>query len=109
MKLLLDENLSYRIVPHILTAYPDSAHVKDFTLLQTADTDIWHFAQQHNFIITSKDADFHQKSLLWGHPPKVVYLRVGNRSTTYIIDLLLNRKSVIQSFITTDESLLVLG
>ncbi len=88
MKLLLDENLSDRIVSQILDLYPDSAHVKLLGLTQTNDTLIWSFAQQHCYTIVSKDADFHQRSLVFGHPPKLVYLRVGNCPTSRITQLL---------------------
>ena len=59
MKLLLDENLSDRIIPRILDLYPDSAHVKSQNLIHTEDRLIWAFAQEHGFTIVSKDADFH--------------------------------------------------
>lgn len=29
-------------------------------------------AAEHRFVIVSKDADFHQRSFVLGHPPKVV-------------------------------------
>ena len=58
VKLLLDENLSDRIVPQILDLYPDSTHVKSHKLVHADDTLIWSFAQQNGFTIVSKDADF---------------------------------------------------
>lgn len=88
MKLLFDENLSDRIVPKIIDLYPDSTHVKTEGLEHAADGVIWSFAKEHGLTIVSKDADFHQRSLLFGHPPKLIYLRVGNCSTTHIIDVL---------------------
>lgn len=88
MKLLLDENLSDRIVPQLLDLYPDSAHVKWHGLLDTDDILIWSFARENGYTIVSKDADFHQRSLVFGHPPKLIYLRVGNCSTSQIVDLL---------------------
>jgi len=77
VKLLLDENLSDRIVSQILDLYPDSAHVKLLGLTQTNDTLIWSFSKQHGYTIVSKDADFHHRSLVFGHPPKLAYLRVN--------------------------------
>lgn len=88
MKLLLDENLSDRIVSKILDLYPHSAHLKSFSLLQSDDNAIWIFARQNGYAIVSKDSDFHQRSILWGHPPKLVYLRVGNISTNEIVNIL---------------------
>lgn len=89
--------------------YSGSAHVKDFGLAQTDDDRIWYFAKTNGYIIVSKDSDFHQKSLLWGPPPKFIYLRVGNCSTSYIIQVLLNNYSTIAAFAEHEnESILVL-
>jgi predicted nuclease of predicted toxin-antitoxin system len=109
VKLLLDENLSDRIIPRILDFYPDSAHVKSLNLTRTDDELIWKFAQSHGFTIVSKDADFHQRSLLLGHPPKFIYLRVGNCPTSEIIDLLIGDSPQILDFgDDTDSSILIL-
>jgi predicted nuclease of predicted toxin-antitoxin system len=64
VKLLLDENLSDRIIPQILDLHPGSAHVKAVNLVQADDGEIWEFARRHGFTIVSKDSDFHQRSLL---------------------------------------------
>ncbi|HEY5792128.1 MAG TPA: DUF5615 family PIN-like protein [Chthoniobacterales bacterium] len=109
MKLLLDENLSDRIVPRILDLFPDSTHVKLLGLTRTNDTLIWSFAQQHGFTIVSKDADFHQRSLVFGHPPKFVFLRVGNCPTSRIIQLLRFSGVLLSAFESDpDTSILVL-
>lgn len=78
MKLLLDENLSDRIINKIIDLYPDSEHVKNLALINTDDVVIWEYAKANDFVIVSKDSDFHQRSLVYGHPPKFVYLRIGN-------------------------------
>ena len=98
MKLLLDENLSDRIVPQILDLYPGSAHVKSYDLVHTDDTLIWSFAREHGYNIVSKDADFHQRSLLFGHPPKLVFLRVGNCPTRRITLLLRSNHVRLSAF-----------
>ncbi len=98
MKLLLDENLSDRIVPQVLDLFPDSTHVKSHGLLRTNDTLIWSFAREHGYVIVSKDADFHQRSLLLGHPPKLVFLRVGNCPTSRITQLLRASLRVLSAF-----------
>jgi len=98
VKLLLDENLSDRVVPQILDLYPDSAHVKSHSLIHTDDFLIWSFAQQHGYQIVSKDADFHQRSLVFGHPPKLVFLRVGNCTTSRITQLLRSNIVLLSAF-----------
>lgn len=98
MKLLLDENLSDRIVPQILDLYPDSSHVKSHGLIHTDDLLIWSFAQEHGYTIVSKDSDFHQRSLVFGHPPKFVYLRAGNGPTSRITQLLRSNFVLLAAF-----------
>ena len=109
MKLLLDENLSDRVVNRIIDLYPDSNHVKNLGLVSTDDALIWEYAKTNNFIIVSKDADFHQRSLVYGHPPKFIYLRIGNSPTSKIVDILRNNFDTICEFLESQiESILIL-
>lgn len=98
MKLLLDENLLDRIVPQIASFWPGSAHVKELGLIHTDDALIWDFAKDYEFTIVSKDADFHQRSLLYGHPPKLVYLRIGNAPTRAITGLVTANQMALENF-----------
>lgn len=110
MKLLLDENLSDRIIHKIIDLYPDSEHVKTLTLTNTDDGIIWEYAKANGFVIVSKDSDFHQRSLLYGHPPKFVYLRIGNSPTSKITQILRdNFDTIIQFGEREAESLLMLA
>jgi predicted nuclease of predicted toxin-antitoxin system len=109
VKLLLDENLSDRIIHKIANLYPDSAHVKTLGLLNTDDVIIWDYAKANAFVIVSKDSDFHQRSLLYGHPPKFIYLRIGNSPTSKIVQTLRNDFHTITQFESSEtESILVL-
>ena len=45
------------------------------------DSAVWAYARQHGFTIVSKDGDFSGRSSLYGAPPKVIWLTVGNCST----------------------------
>lgn len=110
MKLLLDENLSDRIIQRIVDLYPDSEHVKTLGLINTDDAVIWEYARMNGFMIVSKDSDFHQRSLLYGHPPKFIYLRVGNCPTSKITQILRDNLDTIIQFESSEaESLLVLA
>lgn len=109
MKLLLDENLSDRVIDRIVDLYPGSEHVKTLGLINTDDAVIWEYAKVNEFLIVSKDSDFHQRSLLYGHPPKFIYLRVGNCPTSLIIQVLRDNFDTISQFESSEtESLLVL-
>ncbi len=110
MKLLLDENLSDRIIHRIVDLYPNSEHVKTLGLINTDDALIWEYAKINGFVVVSKDSDFHQRSLLYGHPPKFVYLRIGNCPTSKIIQILRDNLETIVQFESSEiESLLVLA
>jgi len=109
VKLLLDENLSDRIIHKIVDLYPDSNHVKTLGLINTDDVVIWEYAKANDFVIVSKDSDFHQRSLLYGHPPKFIYLRVGNCPTSKITQILRDNLGTIIRFESSEtESLLIL-
>ena len=95
MKLLLDENLSDRIISQIVDLYPDSVHVKTLGLINTDDVVIREYAKARDFVIASKDSDFHQRSLLYGHPPKFIYLRIGNSPTSKIVQIMRDNFGII--------------
>lgn len=103
MKLLFDQNLSHKLALVVQNQFPASAHVRELGLSEADDHDLWDFAREHGFTIISKDSDFHQRSLLYGAPPKVVWLRVGNCSTTELIDLLQRHLDNLLRF-DSDES-----
>lgn len=67
MKLLLDENLSDRIIYKILDLYPGSKYVKTVGLINTDDAQIWEYAKINGFLIASKDTAFRlNRSILLG-------------------------------------------
>ena len=110
MKLLIDENLSYRLVARLEEAFPGTASVNQVGLRSQPDTAIWDYAVEQGFAIVSKDEDLRQLSFFRGHPPKVVWLAVGNAGTDRIADLLLRNKNRIATFLDqAEESLLALN
>lgn len=56
------------------------------------------FAREQGFTLVSKDSDFHQRSLLYGFPPKLIWLQVGNCSTELIENLLFQSRGDIEAF-----------
>lgn len=71
MKLLLDENLSRRVVPFILDTYPESTQVALIGMEQADDQTIWDYAKQNGFVIVTRDSDYLDLSALRGHPPRL--------------------------------------
>ena len=81
MKLLSDENLSFRLVEKLADLYPGSEHVKDAKLLNADDSQVWAYAKTGDFIIVSKDSDFNDMVVIQGVPPKIIWLKLNNCST----------------------------
>src|SRR5262245_34831953 len=98
MKLLFDENLSPQLVRLLADLFPDSQHVRDVGLQAADDSVIWKYAQENSLIICSKDSDMHQRSFLLGYPPKVVWVRLGNCSTSDVATLLGKHFTAIEAF-----------
>lgn len=110
MKLLLDQNLSPRLVRLLADVYPESVHVHTLGMDTAPDSDIWRYAAEQGYVIVSKDADFHQRSLVFGAPPKVIWLRVGNTRVAQDAALLRERYIAIRHFLEdSDAAFLVLS
>lgn len=103
MKLLLDQNLSPRLVDLLETRFPGIEHVRFVGLDQASDETVWEFARVNRYAIVSKDQDFHQLAFLRGAPPKVIWLRVGNCTTLAIEQTLLRRAESIEAFFRDKE------
>ena len=98
MKLLFDQNLSPRLARLLADIFPDSTHVREVGLRDADDSAIWDYAKLNDFAIVSKDSDFQQRSLLYGHPPKFIWIRVGNCPARTIEDLLRKHSVAIHTF-----------
>lgn len=98
MKLLFDQNVSPRLVRWLADIYPDSVHIREVGLRDADDADIWDYAKLNGFTIVSKDSDFQQRSLLYSHPPKFIWLRVGNCTVKTIEELLRKHSVAIHTF-----------
>lgn len=107
MKLLLDQNLSRRLLPHLEPLFPQSSQVALLGLAEADDTGIWMFAQHETFAIVTKDADFVELSLMRGFPPKVVWLNLGNVSNALVLARLTAEADAINDFLAnTTEGVL---
>lgn len=99
MKLLFDQNISFRITTLLSDIFPDAMQVRQLALENSTDIEIWQFAKHHDYCIVTFDADFIDISNLRGHPPKIIWLRFGNTSTKSIAKIILENKEVIMSFL----------
>ena len=98
MKLLFDENLSPKLPRALEDIFPGSAHVHDCGLGKASDATIWDHALTGDFTIVSKDSDFHARLVLAGSPPKLIWLRTGNRNWKHVADLLRRNSVAIHTF-----------
>ena len=98
MKLLFDENLSDRLVILLEDIFPQSIHVRDVGLKSADDHLVWEYAKTNDLTLVSKDSDMHQRSFLFGAPPKVVWVRLGNCSTAEVEKLLRDNLAAVKEF-----------
>jgi predicted nuclease of predicted toxin-antitoxin system len=101
--LLFDENLAVRLVAELADLYPGCVHVGGQGLAPAPNLVIWHHARDRGFTIVTKDEDFQALSVLYGAPPKVIWIRLGNCSTADIIRLLRERRNEIARFMANEE------
>ena len=104
MKLLFDQNLSYKLKTRLKKEFPDSAHVSDFRMMESDDLAVWDYAKANQYTIVTCDADFFDIMLVKGFPPKVIWIKKGNSSTQSVYDAICLRLSMIRDFETSPES-----
>jgi predicted nuclease of predicted toxin-antitoxin system len=98
MKLLFDQNLSFKLCQSVADLFPESDHVDHSGLSEAGDRDVWDYAKANGFAIVSQDADFAEMAILLRSPPKVIWLRGGNQSTAAISTLLRRHAELILAF-----------
>ncbi len=103
MKLLFDQNISFRILKQISDVYPEAKQVKDVGLENSSDSEIWEFARKNNYCIVTFDSDFYDLSVIKGIPPKIIWLRTGNTSTISIAKVLIDNQELIREFIQSPD------
>jgi predicted nuclease of predicted toxin-antitoxin system len=98
MKLLLDNNLSPKLVGQLADVFPDSSHVALLGLDRSPDPEVWKAAREHGYALLSKDSDFNDLLIAKGFPPKVIWLRLGNCTTTEAAQALRKHSTAIIDF-----------
>lgn len=103
MKLLLDENISHKLVIRLQEFFPEIKHISDFQLNSIDDKVIFHFAKENDFAIVTFDEDYFTLSVLNSFPPKIIWLRTGNLSTNELEVILKAKRAVIEKFLNDIE------
>jgi predicted nuclease of predicted toxin-antitoxin system len=103
VKLLLDENLSRKLVHRLADLFPDSIHVSAIGMLQSGDTAIWDRAKEGGYILVTADADFYELAMTYGPPPKVIWLRSCDYPTSSAERLIRSNAIRVAEFVTDDQ------
>lgn len=104
MKLLYDHNLSPRLVERLADIFPGAQHVAGVGLSRATDDEVWAYAASQEACIVTKDSDFNDLSVLRDPPPKVMWLRIGNCTTTQLESLLRTHTVLIHEFLLDDTA-----
>ena len=103
MKLLFDQNISFRLVKRIESLFPGSQQVKSLALENKTDKTIWDFAKKEEYTIVTFDSDYYDLSLTLSHPPKIIWIKTGNLTTNALEKLLTAKAEQIKSFISDSD------
>ena len=107
MKILLDANISWKLVNRLKPIFGECAHVDLIGLnVPAEDTDIWNYAEKNGYIIITKDNDFIDLLELNGFPPKIVLLRTGNNRSQSLFELLKKIEPMIEDLEKNNYGLL---
>ena len=103
--ILIDQNISFRLIARINATFPDVRHVKFYNLMDTNDYDIFMFARRNNIeAVITLDEDFNLLVLEHNSPPKIIWLRIGNASTAMQAESLLKNAASIRLFLDDSQT-----
>ncbi|MHC1778377.1 MAG: DUF5615 family PIN-like protein [Lentimicrobium sp.] len=103
MKLLFDQNISFRIIGQLPEEFSSSTSVKKVYLLNATDKEVWDYAKKNGYVIVTQDSDFNDLSFLYGAPPKIIWIRSGNLKTSEIADIIIEYKNDLEAFLGDDN------
>jgi predicted nuclease of predicted toxin-antitoxin system len=104
VKLLFDHNLSPRLITLLRKIYPDSEHVYAIDMHQATDRVVWEYARAYGYVIATRDSDFNDLSVMYGFPPKIIWIRRGNCATRDIEEILRKHRDAIELFEQDSEA-----
>jgi predicted nuclease of predicted toxin-antitoxin system len=104
LKLLFDQNISPRIVNQIQKEFAESKHVRHVGLEDSADSEIFQYAKSKGFSIVTFDSDFVDLNVVKGFPPKIIWLKTGNLTTSAISQLLNENILSIHNFLELQDT-----
>lgn len=108
MKFLIDANLPPLLCDWLKSRRHDAEHLFTRNLLAATDSLIWEIARAERLVVMSKDVDFFNRALLFGAPPQVVHVAVGNCSNARLFDVLNSEWDDIEQALTAGSRLISL-
>ena len=106
MRLLFDQNLSFKLCRRLSDIFPESSQVRLLGMERADDRSVWEYARANGFALVSLDADFADLAVILGPPPKVIWLRRGNQTVEIIEKMLRDHAEVIAAFDSDDTACL---
>jgi predicted nuclease of predicted toxin-antitoxin system len=98
MKLLFDQNLSFKLCHRLADLFPESKQIRLLGMAEAQDRAIWEYAKANAFVLVSQDVDFADMAALYGPPPKVIWLRCGNQPNEAVEQRLRRHAQSIAAF-----------
>ncbi len=108
MKFPVDENLSPALCERLADNFPGSQHVPALGLGAQGDSAVREHARLGGFVMLTKDSDYLERGILFGYPPKVIWLRVGNCTTAEVEQILRRNLELITRFGRDRNAVLIL-
>ena len=103
MRLLLDENISYRVLKIIESSFPSSVQITQLGFSSMNDGEVFRYAKERDFLIVTFDEDFYELQLMNGFPPKIIWLRFGNSNNLKVANKLVSNLESITNFFSNEE------
>ena len=104
MKLLLDANISAKMVTKLKANFRDCLHADDIGLpMPVKDKEIWKYALLNNCMIVTNDKDFLNFSNDNSLFPKVILVRTVNQSTVYLCGLIIKHIDNLSALLNSNE------
>ena len=103
MKLLLDQNLSYKLIKPLSTYYEEVTQIGRVGMGQSVDAMVWQYALTFEYVIITTDIYFSERNAITGYPLKVIWLKCKDLSTKNIIHVFGNNMEAINIFFANKE------
>lgn len=97
MKVLCDVHIARKIVRFFQANGIEAIHTNDIlNSCFTKDKDLSEYADEHDYVILTKDADFKNSHFLKDMPQKLIKVSLGNIPTPMLISLLEQNLSLLE-------------